>query len=63
MMKNKENPRVREKLLLGGVPYWKLAPRLGISETTLYRMLRTELPEDKQNELIALIDQIADEEE
>ncbi|MGI6152973.1 MAG: hypothetical protein ACOYJB_03945 [Christensenellaceae bacterium] len=41
-----------------GVKLWEIADYLGISEPTMTRLLRHELPEQKRQELIAAIDQI-----
>ncbi|MBR3358240.1 MAG: hypothetical protein IKG46_10515 [Solobacterium sp.] len=60
-MKNTANKAVRERLQKHHIAYWKLAQRLDCTDMTVYRMLRTELPEAKQNELIKLIEQIAQE--
>ena len=40
---------------------WELANRLGINEATLSRRLRTELPEEEQDRLIAIIQDIQKE--
>ena len=61
-LKKKANIRVRDELQKRSVPYWILADRLGCSTNTVYRMLLHELPEAKQDELIELIETIAEEE-
>ena len=43
------------------VPLWKVAVALGISEPTLYRQLRTELPDCKKNAMLAAIDKLSKE--
>jgi transposase-like protein len=55
----KENARVRTAAKQYGVPLWMLADVLGISEASMTRMLRRELPEVKQEELINKIKEIA----
>lgn len=58
----RSNERVRNELMLRRVRNWELANRLGINEATLSRRLRTELPEEEQDRLIAIIQDIQKEE-
>ncbi len=51
------NSMIRMKLITTGLKYWQLARILGISEMTLYRRLREELPEDEQVRICTLIDE------
>ena len=37
---------------------YKIAMELGISEVTLYRYLRTELPEEKKKAILAAIEKL-----
>lgn len=55
------NIKVRTKLFETNMPRWKCAELLGVSEMTLYRMLRNELPEDEQDRICRLIDEYAAE--
>lgn len=55
------NERVRNELMLRRVRNWELANRLGINEATLSRRLRTELPEEEQDRLISIIQDIQKE--
>jgi hypothetical protein len=57
----RSNERVRNELMLRRVRNWELANRLGINEATLSRRLRTELPEEEQDRLIAIIQDIQKE--
>ena len=57
----RNNERVRNKLGLRRVRNWELANRLGINEATLSRRLRVELPEEEQDRLIAIIQDIQKE--
>lgn len=52
-MKNKV---IREALTAAGMKQWQLADLLGISEPTLTRWLRHELPQEKQAEIVAVIE-------
>ncbi len=49
------NEKIRNALKKCGMCQWKLAILLGISEQTIYRKLRVELPEEEQQKLIELI--------
>ena len=54
------NMIIRKTLLATGTKYWQLARDiLGISEATLSRKLREELPEDEQREIAAKIEAYA----
>ena len=50
------NARVREALKKHKMYQWQLADLMGISEPSFTRLMRHELPEEKQNEMISLID-------
>ena len=54
------NIRIRAKLMEKGKRYWWLAQIMGISENTLFRRLRNELPEDEQERICKLIDEYAE---
>lgn len=49
-MKTRPNQEIRDALKLYGLTQWDLCKALGIGETTLYRRLRDELPEDQKQE-------------
>ena len=57
------NQLIRDYAKISGVKLWEVAERLNIQDTNLSKMLRHQLSEDKENELIAIIDQIAREKE
>ena len=56
------NTDIRRAARANGVPLWKLADRLGISEPTLTRWLRKELPEEQKQEFLQIIAELAKEE-
>lgn len=58
----KKNMRVRLKMVEYGVTQYGLSKLLGMSEITVYRRLRDELPEEEQNRIIALIEKAGGEE-
>lgn len=46
----------------GFIPYWALAAKLHVSESTLYRWFRTEeLSEDKRQEILKAISELKKE--
>ena len=51
----KTNEKIRTALRERKMYQWELAERLGVSEPTLTRWLRHELPEDKQNQIVSII--------
>lgn len=52
------NQKIRSALRKRNVKQWQLAAKAGVSESTLIRWLRQELPEEKQRHLLNLIDAI-----
>lgn len=54
------NAKIRIKLIEKGVRHYELARILNISDMTLCRRLRVEMPEDEQDRIIALIDEYAE---
>ena len=57
------NQLIRDYAKISGVKLWEVAERLNMQDTNLSKMLRHQLSDDKENELIAIIDQIAKEKE
>lgn len=49
------NERIRQAAKAANVPQWKIAELLGVSEATMTRMLRRQLPPEREAELLALI--------
>lgn len=54
-MAERANQRIRRALELKGMRIWELAEKLEISETQLGRLMRSELPDDEQNQIISII--------
>lgn len=50
------NQRVRIAMIENNVPQWKLAKKLNVSENTVWRRLREELPEEEQDRLVKIIE-------
>ena len=61
-MQNNVNQDIHRALRIAGVWKWQLARALDISEPTLYRKLRQELPEDEKAEWLAHIEALSNDE-
>ena len=59
--KEVHNKDIREYAKNNGVPLFKIASKLGINDGNFSRKLRTELPEEKKDEIRAIIDDLAAE--
>lgn len=55
------NEYVRMEAKRASVPMWLIAERLGVSEGTILRWMRKELPEEKRDAILAVIWQIQGE--
>ncbi len=53
------NQEIREYAAKRGVYLWEIALAMGISEPTMTRKLRTELPEDECRKIAQIINEIA----
>ncbi len=58
-----ENVKIRERAKAAGVKLWEVAERCGLTDSSLSRKLRRELPEAEQKRLLEIIDQLAAERE
>lgn len=56
----KANQDIRDRAAQKGVYFWEIARELGISEPTMTRWMRVELPADKRREIRQIIDKITD---
>lgn len=56
-----ENVAIRERAKAAGVKLWEVAERCGLTDSSLSRKLRRELPEVEQKRLLGIIDQLAAE--
>lgn len=54
-MKNKE---IRTALRLSDVTQWQVADELGVSDVTICRWLRHELPDEKKNQILQAIEDV-----
>ena len=55
----KENQEVRRAARSAGIPLWRVAAAIGVSEPTLIRWMRFPLPEDKEQRIMAAIAELA----
>lgn len=53
------NNELRQKARSYGVPLWMLAVELGISEPTMTRRLRQELPVKEKAKMLAIVEDLA----
>lgn len=49
------NAKVRKAARVAGIPLWKIAAAIGISEPTIIRWLRFPLPEEKERRIMEAI--------
>lgn len=56
-----ENKDVRRKARAAGIPLWKVAATIGVSEPTLTRWLRVPLTKEKENRILSAIDKLETE--
>lgn len=55
----KANMKIREKARNSGVRLWQIADALGMQESLFSKKLRKELPEDEQESILSIIDDLA----
>lgn len=55
------NQDVRDRAKKAQVPHWRIADALGITEFTFSRMLRYELPDEKKDKILDIIDRLREE--
>lgn len=56
-----QNEAIRRSISDSGLKYWEVADAIGIADTTFAKWLRHELPDDKQKQILAVIDQMKKE--
>lgn len=57
----KANQGVRDSAHSAGVPFWKIAAAINISEPTLTRWLRFPLPAEKERRILDAIEELTRE--
>lgn len=53
------NSAIREQAKSNGVRFWEIAEVMGVSEATVTRMLRRELPETEQRKILNIVADLA----
>lgn len=61
-MKTQNNIDIREKAKSSGILLWEVSEAMGITEWTLSRKLRRELPQEEKDRVFEIIDRLAAEE-
>lgn len=54
----KANADIREKARESKIPFWAVAEKLSISEASMTRMFRRELPEEEKTKIFTIIREI-----
>lgn len=57
----KENEKIRRTARAAGIPLWRIAAAIGVSEPTLTRWMRTQLPEDKEQRIMSAVLELSGE--
>lgn len=55
------NMKIREYAKKAGVRLWEIAEQLGINDGNFSRKLRRELPQEENDNILAIIDRLAQE--
>ena len=53
------NADIRKACVDGNVPFWRVAERYGIADTTLSRKMRRELPPKMKREMFKIIEELS----
>ena len=57
----KANPALRDLLYKERIPFWKIAEKLGVHESTVIRWFRTELDKEHRIEVMSAIAEVKNE--
>ena len=55
------NTRIHKERAKYNIYMWQIASRYGLAESSMYRLLRKELPKDEQEKIVQIIRDIAGE--
>lgn len=56
-----ENENIRKRAKAAGIPLWRIAAELGVSEPTIIRWLRFPLSDERRKEIETAIKRLVDE--
>lgn len=56
-----ENEEIRRRLRSANIPLWKLGRELGVTEVTMVRWFREELPQEKRQRILKVIEKLEEE--
>lgn len=62
-MKNISNKTIRLAMMDAGITNWQLYQALGLSESTFYRLMRSELDEDTTAKWLIVIKEVSERDE
>lgn len=60
-MFNTANQDVRKAARISGIPLWRVALKIGVSQPTLTRWLRVQLPKEKKDQIMNAISDLEKE--
>ena len=52
--------KIKQAARMRNVPIWKIADKYGKAESTMYRLMRHELPPEEEERILSIIDEIAE---
>ena len=52
------NKALRKQIEKSGIKQWQIADALGVADSTFTRWLRHELPEERKNEVLRVIEEV-----
>ncbi|WP_458398185.1 hypothetical protein [Anaerotignum sp.] len=55
------NQEIRTSAKKSGVPFWRIALEIGVSEPTFTRKMRLELSDEEKQKIFAIIDRLSAE--
>lgn len=58
-MQNTANQDIRQAIKKANLKHWEVAELIGLSETTLVRKLRKELPEEEKKNILKIISELS----
>lgn len=56
-----KNTEIRMAMIMNGVRQYQIAPRYGLNESNFSRLLRDELPQEKKDRILSIINELSKE--